>query len=78
MSNTINIFTRSIGIPEGTINQAAMTTYEIIATILAVIALIQPWMHHILLHTKVWFMLFNIHLPVKCWRQAPHKFVALF
>ena len=29
--------------PEGTINQAVMTPYEIIATVLAVIALVQPW-----------------------------------
>lgn len=43
MSNSINIFTRSIGMPEGTINQAVMTPYAIIATILAVIALVQPW-----------------------------------
>ena len=43
MSNSINIFTRSIGMPEGAINQAVMTPYEIIATVLAVIALVQPW-----------------------------------
>ena len=29
--------------PEETVRQASMTTYEIIATILAVIALLQPW-----------------------------------
>ena len=29
--------------PEGAINQAVMTPYEIIATVLAVIALVQPW-----------------------------------
>ena len=43
MSNTINIFTRSIGMPERTINQAVMTPYKIIATVLAVIALVQSW-----------------------------------
>lgn len=29
--------------PEGAINQTVMTTYEVIAAILAIIALIQPW-----------------------------------
>lgn len=29
--------------PEGTVRQVSMTPYEIIATILAIIALIQPW-----------------------------------
>lgn len=41
--NTTYFFTRSIYMPEETICEVTMTHYEIIATFLAIMALIQPW-----------------------------------